>query len=283
MHNRNIVDAIIEIVKAPKYHLGQYSSSLNRANSAGVALEEYCKDIFAGTVGEENRQNRINKISEAFSYIGNQHNPPDIILKSGDAIEVKKIESKNSLLLLNSSYPKRKLYSDSSLITQECRECDGTKWTEKDILYVVGLVKNSQLKALSMVYGMDYCDRKEVYESISNAIKNGILNITDVEFAETSELGRVNKVDHLGITFLRMRGMWHIENPFRVFDFEIDESKNFSLMVIIDKEKIAKLYNFSKLLDLEKQNPSFHIRDTKIQDPENPAILKSVQLISYCI
>ena len=30
-------------------------------------------------------------------------------------------------------------------------------------------------------------------------------------FAETKELGRVNQVDPLGITNLRIRGMWQIE------------------------------------------------------------------------
>ena len=210
MPKRNIVDAIIEIVKSPKHQLKQYSASLNRANDMGSALEEYCKDVFAGTVGETNKEQRIAKINEAFSYTGNQNNPPDIVLREGDAIEVKKITSPNAGIALNSSYPKRKLYSDSTLLTQECKNCDGGDWEEKDMLYILGVVDGDCLKSLAMVYGDDYCDDKEVYEKIRTAIKNGILNIPDVEFSETNELGRVNKVDHLGITCLRVRGMWHI-------------------------------------------------------------------------
>lgn len=61
-----------------------------------------------------------------FSYIGNQNNPPDSMLRNGDAIEVKKIESKKAALALNSSYPKAKLYADSPMINKECRECE--KW-----------------------------------------------------------------------------------------------------------------------------------------------------------
>ena len=41
----------------------------------------------------------------------------------------------------------------------------------------------------------------------------------DIEFGETNELGRVNKVDPLGITDLRIRGMWAIKHPGRVFDY----------------------------------------------------------------
>lgn len=90
----------------------------------GDALEEYVKDLFANTINESDEQSRLVKISDTFSYLGNQNNPPDIMLHSGDAIEVKKIESKNITLVLNSSYPKHKLYVDSKLITEACRNCE---------------------------------------------------------------------------------------------------------------------------------------------------------------
>ena len=38
-----------------------------------------------------------------------------------------------------------------------------------------------------------------------------------LEAGETDELGRINKVDPLGITSLRVRGMWQIKNPSKVF------------------------------------------------------------------
>jgi hypothetical protein len=285
MAKRNIIDAIIEIVNSPKHRLKQYSSSLNRANDMGSALEDYCKDIFAGTVGETDREKRITKINEVFSYTGNQNNPPDIILKGGDAIEVKKIMSPNATIALNSSYPKCKLYSDSTLITQECKNCDGGNWGEKDMLYIIGVVNGDNLRSLAMVYGDDYCDSKEVYEKIRTAIKTGILSIPDVDFSETNELGRVNKVDHLGITYLRIRGMWHIDNPFKVFDYiyKRNDAHTFDLMVIINQEKIKKLSNFKLLESMEKTNASLKILDKKIQDSRNPAKLKDVKLISYYV
>lgn len=285
MANRNIIDAIIEIVKSPQHQLKQYSISLNRANDMGTALEDYCKDIFAGTVGEADKTIRIKKLNDAFSYLGNNSNPPDIILKEGDAIEVKKIISPNASLALNSSYPKCKLYSDSTLITTECKNCDGGKWTEKDMLYIIGVVNNNNLKSMAMVYGDDYCDSKDVYEKIRKAVKDGILNIPDVDFSETNELGRVNKVDHLGITNMRIRGMWHIDNPFKVFDYiyKRNSSHSFDLMVIINQNKVNKLSNFKVLQEIEKTNSNLKILEKQIQDPRNPANLKDVKLITFFV
>lgn len=82
----------------------------------GGALEEYVKDIFVDTVGELDLEIRNQKISSHFSYFGNQNNPPDSILCGGDAIEVKKIESRGASLALNSSYPKSKLYAASNML-----------------------------------------------------------------------------------------------------------------------------------------------------------------------
>ena len=60
----------------------------------------------------------------------------------------------------------------------------------------------------------------------------------NVVFSETKELGRVNQVDPLGITNLRIRGMWQIENPRKVFKYLHEPTgKEFELVCIIPKEK----------------------------------------------
>lgn len=112
----NIISAIINLVENPKIELIRKGSSHNRANNMGEALEEYIKDLFANTVDIEDEQVRNAAISTTFSYLGNQNNPPDSMLHGGDAIEVKKIENKNSALALNSSYPKAKLFAVSPMI-----------------------------------------------------------------------------------------------------------------------------------------------------------------------
>ncbi|MFI3303479.1 MAG: NgoPII family restriction endonuclease [Rikenellaceae bacterium] len=280
---RDIIDAICEVVKNPMYKLKDHYIGRNRANSMGESLETYIKDIFAGTVNINDIDVRMQMLSDTFSYLGNTNNPPDSIIRGSIAIEVKKIESNDSSLALNSSYPKPKLYSNSSMISTACRECE--EWIEKDMLYCVGVVKGSYLKSLSFVYGEDYCANKEVYERIKTTIKNGVESISNVEFAETNELGRVNRVDPLGITYLRVRGMWGIENPFKVFSriYKRDYSMDFNFMAIINDSQMQKLGNLNRLTDLQKEYPTLSITKVKIPDPNNLAIFKGATLITYKI
>jgi len=86
-----------------------------------------------------------------------------------------------------------------------------------------------QLKLLWLIYGDFFCADEEIYLRIKNTISNGINSIFNVKFIQTNELGKVKKVDPLGITDLRIRGMWHISNPNKIFDYiyKYDESKEF--------------------------------------------------------
>lgn len=279
----NIIRAIINLVNNPLVELKDFYESRNRANSAGDALEEYVKDLFAGTISEMDATARNRIMSQCFSYLGNQNNPPDAIIRGGDAIEVKKIETFTSDLALNSSYPKHKLYSNSTMITRACRECE--EWEEKDIVYVVGTVnkKTNNLHSLCMVYGVDYSASEEVYLRVKNAISSGILEIPNIEFSETNELGRVNRVDPLGITNLRIRGMWTITNPLNVFDYVYrrDTSKDFNFMALINSEKYDTLEYTGELELLVEQFEGLEIEDVEIKNPDNPAQLKQAKLITF--
>ena len=93
----NTLIAIKLIVEKPIIEIKDYYSGRNRANSVGDALENYVKDIFANTF-DKSEEDRILTFNDVFSYLGNQNNPPDIILKNGDAIETKKVQSPNSSL-----------------------------------------------------------------------------------------------------------------------------------------------------------------------------------------
>lgn len=249
-------------------------------NSVGEALELYIKDVFCDSLKVKGHAQKAEIFSKHFSYIGNQNNPPDIMIKGGDAIEVKKIESLNSGIALNSSYPKDKLYANSSMITKECRGCE--KWEEKDVLYAVGVTKAKKLKSLWFVYGDCYAADKKIYERIRTKISMGLRELPDVEFAETNELGRVNRVDPLGITYLRIRGMWHIENPNKAFDYITSAGDGeFSVNALILKDK----YNSFPLKDrkvIEKiKTKGFLIKDVRIKSPNNPAKMLDAKLISF--
>ncbi|ALF20529.1 NgoPII family restriction endonuclease [Fusobacterium nucleatum] len=282
-NDKNIIDAIINIVKNPILELREYSISHNRANSMGEALEEYIKDIFSGTLFENDKNKRLEIISEVFSYLGNTNNPPDSILRGGDAIEVKKIENKSSSLALNSSYPKAKLYSNSSMITDACRNCE--EWEEKDIIYAIGTCEKNKLTSLIFVYGEDYAAENKIYENVKNKIKLGIETINGLEFSETNEIGRVNRVDPLGITYFRIRGMWGIENPIKVFDYiyERDNTKQFNFIALINEDKYNSFLNREELENLEKENKYLEIKNVKIKNPNNPAQLRSAKLITFKI
>lgn len=274
----NILKAIINIKHNSKFDLSKIyvfhkksMSSVNRANSMGEALEYFIKDAFCNTLGESNAQKKKDCYSETFSYLGNQNNPPDIILKNSDAIEVKKIDGiKSTDLALNSSYPKSKLFSNSSLITNACRGCE-KNWTEKDMIYSIGFVEDKNLKLLIMIYGECYCASPGVYEGIKNRLEEGIEK-TNLEFSSTKELGRINKVDPLGITNLRIRGMWTIQNPLKVFSniFNFEKNKsNFSLICLMKEEKYKSFPKEDKK-NLENDG-SIVIKNIKIQNPDNPA------------
>ena len=278
----NILEAIYNIVNQKNFEIREMYSGRNRANGMGDALENYIKDAFAGTFEFKDETKKMLTYNKEFSWLGSQNNPPDIMIKGGDAIEVKKTQSANSSLALNSSYPKTDLRHTSPMITKECKECE--EWTIKDLIYCVGHTSDTSLKSLWMVYGNSYAAKHETYQRIKTTISDGIKTIPDVVFADTKELGRVNQVDPLGITNLRIRGMWQIENPRKVFNYLHEPTdKEFELVCIIPKDKYNSFPKESRIKLEGIKESGFSIEDKQIKDPNNPAKLKDCKLIKLCI
>jgi hypothetical protein len=278
----NILEAIYNIVNHKNFAIREFYSGRNRANSMGEALENYIKDAFADTFDSDNEQSRLKTYNKEFSWLGSQNNPPDIMIKGGDAIEVKKTQSANSSLALNSSYPKTDLRSTSPMITSECRDCED--WEVKDLIYCVGHTTDTDIKSLWMVYGSSYAAKHETYQRIKTTISDGIKTIPDVVFADTKELGRVNQVDPLGITNLRIRGMWQIENPRKVFNYLHETTdKDFELVCIIPTEKYNSFPNESRSKLEGISENGFSIEDKQIKNPNNPAKLMDCKLIKLCV
>jgi len=282
----NILKAVSNLVRLNRNDLMQIYKGSNRINNMGTALEYYLTDIFCDSLDKSSIAEKEKTYSQYLCYIGNQNNPPDFIISGGDAVEVKKIEGIRSGIALNSSYPKAKLYADSDMITEACKNCE--KWDIKDIVYSVGTVdpeNKDRLKLLWMVYGDCYAASKEVYEKLRSKIAKGLNEMPGVDFSETNELGRVNKVDPLGITYMRIRGMWGIENPIKVFDYiaKFNDAKDFTLFVLMRAEK----YNSFPKADrdaIEKIKSSvFSIADVEIKNPDNPAKFIPAKLIKFVI
>lgn len=264
----SILSAIEHMAALPSYSLKQLYKNNNRIQRKGDPLEYFIKDAFCGTLSESDSTVVDTCYSEVFSYLGNANNPPDLMLRGGDAIEVKKIATLKAQISLNSSHPKNKLYSDDALLKKACRECE--IWSEKDIIYAIGSVNDdNQLLSLWLVYGSVYAASKETYESMGNKIRESIRQHSYAELSATNELARVNKVDPLGITYLRVRGMWGIEHPSKVFDYLLSGDVS-CIHALIPEEKYQS-FERSQRQSIEV-NPRIRVECVRVKYPDNPAL-----------
>lgn len=280
----NVLTAVTSIVKNMSATLDlSYSGGIdNRMNQMGEALEEFVKNAFADCLNKDRRSVELAR-AKVFSYLGNSKNPPDAMLKGGAAIEIKKLEKiETAQLQLNSSYPKNKLHANNPKICQSC--VNSEKWDVKDMIYVVGHVDKHTIKAIYFVYGDIYCDEKSTYEKVENKIKESLASLEDVELAPTNELGRVNGVDHLGITDLRVRGMWLLRTPFKHFDYLIDSAQecNFKLVAIVPEDVYLAFENKDIFEKFCLEN-NVEIHDEQLPNPQNPAELINSKIIKYIL
>lgn len=278
LNHTNILVAFANLAKDKQAKIINSATSHNRANQMGESLEEYIKDLFCGSFHLDNG-NRLVEHNRHFSYLGNQNNPPDIMLRGGDAVEVKKTESSNASLALNSSHPKDVLHSDDPKIKHECKVCEC--WNTKDMIYAIGHVRNSEVKRLWFVQGKCWAAKREVYTRLSEAIAKGINTIPDIEFGTTNELARVNKVDPLGITYLRVRGMWGIEHPVNVFNYLPETHDTFANLLLLEEKYNSFPEEDRQALEhLAYNEHLLTIQDVKIKDPNNPANLLDAKVIT---
>lgn len=277
----NILTAISEITHHYHTCIKSITDGSNRANNMGDALEVYIKNAFAGVLGETSKNAKIAAISKEFSYTGSKNNPPDMMLRGGDAIEVKKIESARGNLPLNSSHPKEKLLVSNKKINKACRKCED--WQEKDLIYTIGQIKKgtTELSMLWMVYGDCYAADIGTYEKVESSIKDSISCLENVEIKATNELSGAKGIDPLGISELRVRGMWQIQHPSKVFDciYKPDASVSFELIVLMREEKYLS-FPKDDIKRLENQK-NISINLVQIKNPNNPANLMNARLINF--
>lgn len=279
----NLIDAIVNIANGVCQPNNLAQNPNNRLNAMGDMLEMYIKDAFASVPSNATTPQRNLLYSQTFAYLGNNSNPPDAMLKNqGDAIEMKKVQHLTSALALNSSHPHDILHSTDSLLSDDARTCE--PWKNRDLIYAVGVVIKQDIHYICLAYGDTFCANENIYLGLKQRLQNGIQNIPAITFSPTNELGRVNAVDPLGLTYLRMRGMWHIATPIQYFkqfhtpQTHIDVKKNFNLEVIVLNNKFN---TFPNALLLQNVN-GLAIEDINIPNPNNPAQLLSAKLISYC-
>ena len=279
--NNKVMMLIKNILENPSNKLKEVIRSGTKANIMGDSLEDYIKNAFANTFFEDSKKLDIHE--QFYSWNGNQNNPPDMIIRNDIAIEVKKIEGYGNIAL-NSSFPKSKINSCSNMITKSCKECEGNKIWEKDLVYCIGKVNKNKISDLFIVYGRLYAANEEVYIRIKKKIETGIEEIQDIEFTETNELGKVKKVDPLGITDLRIRGMWSINNPYNVYKYipEIKNSKQSGKDYIVNVLIPIDCINLKELIDIKKLSEEysfFSYYKIKVKNPNNPSKLIECYLL----
>jgi len=277
----NLLKAFVNIVNNYQISIAENTNGNNRATNMGEGLETYISNAFSNNFNEDNLETKKMNFRNTFSYKGTKNRIPDLVLKNSDVIEIKKTEVLGTLQL-NSSHPKDKLYSTQN-ITKDCKNCESTPWEEKDIIYTMGHIpkKSKQLKSLWFVYGTCYAANKEVYTDVVTEIKSSLTDNTTLDIDTTGkELGKIRNIDSLDITYLRIRGMWVIQHPSKIFeDLYKQKNETFSLVAIIP---ISKYNNFP---DEDKQTieniPEINISDKIISDPNNAAKELQVKLLVF--
>lgn len=277
----NILNMLINLSKNNNLKVNTLYKGSNRINNVGDGLEEYLKEAIAGTF-ELDASEKLERFDEVFSYQGTSARPPDLMLRNGDAIEIKKTESIDSDLQLNSSHPKSKLYANSPFVNKVCRKCED--WTERDIIYAIGHVDKDEknLKSLWCVYGSLYAADEEVYLEIKDQVNKTLSTNPLLEFSETKELGRLNRVDPLKITNMRIRGMWLIQPPVKVFDYiyKYDDNLNFQVFLLVPEAKYLS-FDVDSLTEIERLTREGIIQNTqvKVKNPNNPVNLIPARLL----
>jgi hypothetical protein len=277
----NILEAIVNIADLPTLTVKDLTFGNNRATNVGDGLEEFIKDSFSANNDITDNGVKKSRYQKTFSYEGSKTRPPDLMLRGGDAIEVKKTESLHSELQLNSSHPKAKLFASSKMINLHCKDCES--WVEKDIIYTIGHIpkKSKTLSSLWMIYGSIYAADDSVYTDLKNTITASLESAPDLDFSETNELGRVNFVDPLKITNMRIRGMWLLKPPVKVFDYvyNYDQDLKFQLVAIIPLEKY-KNFPIDSINKIENHGKKIiTISDIDVKNPNNPVKYIKCKLI----
>jgi len=148
---------------------------------------------------------------------------------------------------------------------------------------VNGWIEKGKIKYLYFVQGCCYASEESVYNKIIHDLKKNIENYLAAEGLEvniTIGLGKVSNIDPLGITNLRVRGIWKIQNPLKVFSdiYSYDKNKDFTLIALMLKNKFDSFPK--KDIDAIMVDKQIKVSDVEIKNPNNPAKKIEAKLIT---
>ena len=259
----NVINALINLYNLKDFENNETSNTGNTLNDVGAKLETYIKKLFI----DKNDKDYPNNALDYFSYEGNQKNPPDFMLREGDAFEVKKLEAVSSDIPLNSSFPKETLKFDDPKLTKKCRNSELVSWKEKDIFYIIGYQKDKLLKHVFFIQGSCFACSYDYYNQIFQNLKKHIEK-GDFILSDTDEIARLNNIDPLSHTDFRVRPMFILRNPFKIFEFcKINKTSDLNVFCIMTSDKY---FSFQKdVLKLLERENDIKIQDKNITSPMN--------------
>ena len=236
-------------------------------------IEYFVKDAISGSFKSINDKKPTDRYNGVFSYVGSKNKPPDMIIRGGDALVIKTIKTYKGSLTVNNYPPKDRLMWNDPWIVKNCREIDGGQWNSKDIFYVIGWIEKRRMKYLNFIQGSCFIPEEKVYNKKIDSLKKNIYNYLESEGLEainTIGLGKVNNVDPLGITNLRIKGVWSIKNPLKIFSdtFSYDKNNDFTLIALMFKNKFDLFPK--KDIDAIVNDKQIEIKDVKIKDSNDP-------------
>ena len=281
----NILTAIKNISNFKTNNMGEYFKDYagNKIKTVRQQMEYYVKDAISGSFNSVKDKKPTDRYNGVFSYLGNKMQPPDMIIQGGDALVIKTIKTYKGSFTINNSPPKDRLMWNDSWIIKNCRRIDGGQWTSKDLFYVIGWIEKRRMKYLNFIQGSCFLPEQKFYNKKTDDLKKNIYNYLESEGLEanrTIALGKVTNIDPLAITNLRIKAVWRIKNPLKIFSdtFSYDKKQEFTLIALMLKNKFDSFPK--KDIDVILKDKQIEIEDVKIKNPNNPQKKIDAKLIT---
>lgn len=278
----SVLRAVCELVKVASMGGGRGISLKSQPRGSlgeqGKPFEIFAKNMFAECLGA--LSSHVDAAWErTFSWRGSANHPPDFMIRGGDAVEVK-IHGGIGQIQLNSSPPKRTLKVTDPRIQDACRTCE--EWDEKDFLYFIGKANEEFVEALWIIDGTCIADKADTYDIIFDKLA---LTVTDLGGEPGNEIGRFNNVDPLQATSLRIRAMWLLEHPARVFEAFLlpPQQGTFILNVLVSAEKWSSYPEAHISAVMELQNQGLSVNRLEIPNSGSAVQLQKVVHVSWKI
>ena len=281
----NILTAIKNISDFKTNNMREYFKDYasSQIKTVRQQMEYYVKDAITGSFKSVMDKKPTDRYKGAFSYIGKKNKPPDMIIQGGNALVIKTIKTYKGSFTINTSSPKDRLMWNDPWIIKNCRRIDGGQWNSKDIFYVIGWIEKRRMRYLNFIQGSCFISEEKFYNKIIHDLKKNIYNYFEskgLEAKHTIGLGKVNNMDPLGITNLRIKAVWRMKNPLKIFSdiFSFDKKQEFTLIALMLKNKFDSFPK--KDIDAIVKDNQIEVEDVKIKNPNNPVQKIEAKLIT---